>query len=90
MKVNLLPAPKDLMLGTINQQFANDETDREYIESLFWPNGAVCTHCHNITSKIESDGTGLCEKRWIVLKTGAGSVKPLFFAFQLCPVQGLG
>jgi hypothetical protein len=51
MKVNLLPTPKDLMLGKINQQFANDETAREYIESLFWPNGAVCPHCHNITSK---------------------------------------
>ena len=47
MKTNLLPTPKDLTLDKIQQRFASDETAREYIESLLWPNGAVCPHCQN-------------------------------------------
>jgi len=51
MKTNLLPTPKDLTLDEINQRFASDETAREYIESLLWPNGAVCPHCKNSDQK---------------------------------------
>jgi transposase-like protein len=47
MKTNLLPTPKDLTLDKIQQRFASDETAREYIESLLWPNGSVCPHCQN-------------------------------------------
>jgi transposase-like protein/Zn ribbon nucleic-acid-binding protein len=47
MKTDLIPTPKDLTLDQINQRFADDNTAREYIESLLWPNGAVCPHCQN-------------------------------------------
>ena len=51
MKTNLLPTPKELTLDQINQRFANDETAREYIESVLWPHGAVCPHCKNADAK---------------------------------------
>jgi transposase-like protein len=47
MKTELLPTPEDLNLDEIHQRFSSDETAREYIESLLWPNGAVCPHCSN-------------------------------------------
>jgi transposase-like protein len=51
MKTNLLPTPKELTLDQINQRFADDETAREYIESVLWPHGAVCPHCKNTDAK---------------------------------------
>src|ERR1700722_17773526 len=47
MKNELLPTPKDLTLDEINQRFSDDDTAREYIESILWPNGPVCPHCKN-------------------------------------------
>jgi Zn ribbon nucleic-acid-binding protein len=33
------------------QYFNTDETAREYLESMLWPNGAVCPHCKNNEAK---------------------------------------
>jgi transposase-like protein len=47
MKNELLPTPKDLTLDEINQRFASEDTAREYIETILWPNGPTCPHCKN-------------------------------------------
>ena len=47
MKDDLLPTPKDLTLDEINQRFADDDTARQYIEAILWPNGPICPHCQN-------------------------------------------
>jgi transposase-like protein len=47
MNNELLPTPKDLTLDEINQRFADDDTARQYIETILWPNGPVCPHCKN-------------------------------------------
>jgi transposase-like protein len=47
MKNELLPTPKELTLDEINQRFADDDTARQYIETILWPNGPVCPHCKN-------------------------------------------
>ena len=47
----MLPTPKDLTLDQINTRFASDETAREYIEMILWPNGPVCPHCKNSDQK---------------------------------------
>ena len=47
MKNELLPTPEDLTLDEINQRFADDDTARQYIEAILWPNGPVCPHCKN-------------------------------------------
>lgn len=39
------PTPPDLTLDEILQHFATDEAARAYLESVRWPNGAVCPHC---------------------------------------------
>jgi hypothetical protein len=39
--------PPDLTLDQIMQRFATDETAREYLEMIRWPNGPVCSHCGN-------------------------------------------
>ncbi len=47
MNNEMLPTPKDLTLDEINQRFADDDTARQYIETILWPNGPVCPHCKN-------------------------------------------
>lgn len=47
----MLPTPKDLTLDQINTRFASDETAREYIETILWPKGPVCSHCKNSDAK---------------------------------------
>jgi transposase-like protein len=51
MKKNILPTPNDLTLDQINQRFATDAQARAYLESIWWPNGAVCPHCKNNNQK---------------------------------------
>ncbi|MBI5773295.1 MAG: IS1595 family transposase [Verrucomicrobia bacterium] len=33
------------------QRFSTDETAREYLEAIRWPNGVVCAHCKNSDAK---------------------------------------
>lgn len=47
MNNELMPTPEDLTLDEINQRFADDETARQYIETILWPSGPVCPHCKN-------------------------------------------
>jgi transposase-like protein len=47
MKNELLPTPSELTLDEINQRFSDDDTARQYIETILWPNGPVCPHCKN-------------------------------------------
>jgi transposase-like protein len=51
MKETLMPTPKELTLDKINSHFASDDTAREYLELILWPNGAVCPHCKNADAK---------------------------------------
>jgi transposase-like protein len=51
MKNELMPEPDEITLDKISQYFNTDETAREYLESLLWPNGAVCPHCKNAEAK---------------------------------------
>jgi transposase-like protein len=51
MKNELMPEPDEITLDKISQYFNTDETAREYLESLLWPNGAVCPHCKNNEAK---------------------------------------
>jgi transposase-like protein len=51
MKKNLLPTPDDLTLDEIMHRFSTDDTAREYLESILWPDGPVCPHCKNADSK---------------------------------------
>lgn len=39
--------PKDLSLDQIMTRFGTDETAREYLEAVRWPDGPVCPHCGN-------------------------------------------
>lgn len=47
MKSELLPTPKELTLSKVMERFSTEETAREYLESIRWPNGPVCPHCQN-------------------------------------------
>lgn len=40
-------ADDELTLMKIMQRFSTEESAREYIENLRWPNGPVCPHCGN-------------------------------------------
>jgi transposase-like protein len=51
MKNELLPTPKDLTLSQVMERFSTDETAREYLEAIRWPNGTVCPHCKNSDPK---------------------------------------
>ena len=51
MKNELLPTPKDLTLSQVMERFSTDETAREYLEAIRWPNGPVCPHCKNSAAK---------------------------------------
>lgn len=51
MKSELLPTPDEMTLDKINQHFNTDETAREYLEAIRWPNGVVCPHCKNSDTK---------------------------------------
>lgn len=47
MKAEFLPTPKDLSLAEVTERFHSDDTAREYLEAIRWPNGPVCPHCKN-------------------------------------------
>jgi transposase-like protein len=38
-------APKDLTLIQLFDRFGTDEKARKHLESVLWPDGAVCPHC---------------------------------------------
>jgi transposase-like protein len=44
---SMLPTPADLTLDEIQSRFSTDETARQYLEEIRWPNGVVCPHCKN-------------------------------------------
>src|SRR5262245_27710523 len=46
----ILPTPANLTLDQINTWFATDESARQYLESIRWPDGPVCPHCGGKTS----------------------------------------
>src|SRR3984957_5041022 len=50
-KMSAEKTPNDLTLDEINQRFSTDSAAREYIESVWWPNGPVCPHCKNHDQK---------------------------------------
>ena len=59
MNKELLPTPEDLTLDEIQSRFGTDDTAREYLEAIRWPNGVICPHCkqsdQNAFWKIEAN-----------------------------------
>ena len=51
MKDELLEKPEEITLDKINTYFSTDETAREYLERILWPDGIVCPHCKNNDQK---------------------------------------
>lgn len=47
----MLPTPNDLTEQDVWQHFPDDETARQYLEEIRWPNGPVCPHCKNDTKE---------------------------------------
>src|SRR5579862_2040791 len=41
----------ELNLIELPQSYSNEDSTRELMESLLWPNGPVCPHCKNHTEK---------------------------------------
>ena len=41
----MLPTPAKLTLDEIQSRFGTDETARQYLEEIRWPQGPVCPHC---------------------------------------------
>src|SRR5882724_5630148 len=41
----------ELNLITLAQQYSDDDKARRLLESLLWPNGAICPHCKNHKEK---------------------------------------
>ena len=41
----------ELNLITLAQEYADEDKARGLLESLLWPDGAVCPHCKNHTEK---------------------------------------
>ncbi len=62
----LIPTPKDLTLIEIMQRFDNEDTAREYLEAIRWPNGPVCPHCGNCDPA----------KVWAIEANAAKKVRP--------------
>src|SRR5580658_4621741 len=50
-KTDAEKTPNDLTLDEINQRFSADSAARAYLESVWWPDGAVCPHCKNHDQK---------------------------------------
>src|SRR5947207_9063785 len=48
---SMLPTPEHLTLDEIQSRFGTDETARQYLEEIRWPNGVVCPHCKNADQK---------------------------------------
>jgi transposase-like protein len=48
---SMLPTPEDLTLDQIQSRFSTDETARQYLEQIRWPDGVVCPHCKNANQK---------------------------------------
>ncbi len=60
-------ANADLTLDEIQSHFGSDETARQYLEEIRWPEGIVCPHCKN------ADGTKFWEiKASKIAKVRAG------------------
>ena len=67
-------------LSDISQQFSTEDAAREFLEKIFWPDGAVCPHCgvlgesYRLTAKSESKNgvrpgvwkCGACRKQFTV------------------------
>lgn len=45
MNKELFPTLEDLTLDQIQARFGTDESARDYLEAILWPNGVVCPHC---------------------------------------------
>jgi transposase-like protein len=45
------PSAKDLTLIQLFDRFGTDEKARKHLESVLWPQGAVCPHCKNHKDK---------------------------------------
>ena len=66
---------KGLSLVEINRMFPDDDTAREWIERIRWPEGPVCPHCgsHRITHPVaHKTMTHRCKdcRRWFSVRTG--------------------
>jgi transposase-like protein len=48
---SMLPTPADLTLDEIQSRFGTDDSARQYLEEIRWPNGVVCPHCENADQK---------------------------------------
>jgi transposase-like protein len=53
----------ELTLVTIFQKYSNEDSAREFVESLLWPDGPVCAHCgctevYRLTPKATSEKPG--------------------------------
>ena len=66
MKDELLKKPEEITLDKINTYFNTDETAREYLERILWPNGVVCPHCKNNDQK----------KIWKIKPNPAKKIRP--------------
>src|SRR5687767_10357726 len=42
---------EELNLVTLAQKYSDDNTARELLESILWPDGPVCPHCKNHKDK---------------------------------------
>ena len=51
MKNELLEKPSEVTLDKISRYFNTDDTAREYLERILWPDGVVCPHCKNNDQK---------------------------------------
>lgn len=47
----LLPTPEGLTISKIQDHFDSEEKARAYLETVRWPDGPVCPHCHNHDEK---------------------------------------
>lgn len=51
MKIETAEERDELNLITLAQEYSDEDKARELMESLVWPNGAVCPHCKNHKEK---------------------------------------
>jgi transposase-like protein len=51
MKIETTEEKEELNLITLAQEYADEDKARELLESLVWPDGAVCPHCQNHKEK---------------------------------------
>ena len=51
MKIETTEEKEELNLITLAQEYSDEDKARELLESLIWPDGAVCPHCKNHKEK---------------------------------------